>query len=485
MTVAASSEFLLLVFPLVFGNLIIYPAPNGAPTSNKFQIFVSQNGHRQQSHVYMTSSQHRTQDASHVKGGRTMSWTSFAFTGTRVTVEVHTPKDFHSCIVRPKSYGFNCHRTGNKVAQFDVTSNTKMMSVEFDYDYGSSNGGPDITDKLLVFADPPETQTPNKHDSSVLYYDVGVHDLSGQKALDAHIKEVYLAPGAWVKGGFKSTGNHAVKIHGRGVMDTSAYRWHDKRFSWALINLDNGDHHTVEGITLSDPCYFFVRALSDHNTVRNVKMVGAWIYNNDGVSTGSDGVVEDCFIHANDDAIKLYKDGITVQRCVVWQAQNGAVFQTGWWDARHMKHVKVSDVDVIHTDWCTFKGSGNCHTSGNNAVLDQGGNTQDIAMSDIEFKNIRVEGSCPRLIYWRMHDGAHGTASDIRFINWQVESQPTQDSMHNEIAGTGNSGHVTNWQFVNFHIGGQCVNNPAHFDFQIDAHSTSGFHFQCGGNPVG
>ena len=85
------------------------------------QIFVTQNGHRHQSHVYMTSSQHRTRDASHVKGGRTMSWTSFAFSGQKVTVEVHAPHDFNHCIVRPKSYGFNCRRTGNKVRRQCVT----------------------------------------------------------------------------------------------------------------------------------------------------------------------------------------------------------------------------------------------------------------------------------------------------------------------------------------------------------------------------
>ena len=57
----------------------------------------------------------------------------------------------------------------------------------------------------MVFADAPETQVPNKHDSRVLYYDVGVHDLHGQLALNSQITEVYLAPGAWVKGGFKIT----------------------------------------------------------------------------------------------------------------------------------------------------------------------------------------------------------------------------------------------------------------------------------------
>ncbi|KAK7507341.1 hypothetical protein BaRGS_00001276, partial [Batillaria attramentaria] len=378
---------LLALLPLVASNLIVYPSANGAPKSNKFQIFVTQNGQRHESFVYMSSSQHRTHDASHVRGGRTMSWTSFAFTGAKVTVEVHTPRDFQHCIVRPKHYGINCRHAGSKIAKFDVPSNTKMMSVEFDYDYGSYTGH-DITDKLMVFADPPETHKPNKNDNHVLYYDVGVHNLNGQKDIGAKT-EVYLAPGAFVKGGFITSQGHGVKIYGRGVLDNRDYKWHDNRFSWATINMDKGHQHTVEGITISDSCFYFIRALSDHNTISNVKMVGAWIYNNDGVSTGDNGV--------------LYADNVHVSRCVVWQAQNGAVFQTGWWTGRDMHNVRVTDVDIIHTDWCTFKGGdmSNCQISNNDAVFDHAGDTKNLDIADIEFRNIRVEGTCPRIINWK------------------------------------------------------------------------------------
>ncbi|KAK7507340.1 hypothetical protein BaRGS_00001275, partial [Batillaria attramentaria] len=350
-----SVVWVLALLPFVACNLVIYPSASGAPKSNKFQVFLTQNGNRHESHVYISTSDRRSHEASHVKPGRSMSWTSFAFSGAKVTVEVHAPQDFHNCIV----------------AKFDVPSNTKMMSVEFDYDYGTS-GHHDITDKLMVFADPPETHKPNKNDNHVLYYDVGVHNLNGQKDIGAKT-EVYLAPGAFVKGGFKTSQNHAM---------------------------DKGSHHTIEGVTISESMGFFFRALSDSCTVRNIKTVGAWINNNDGIATGDNGVVQDCFIHANDDAIKIYSDGMHVSRCVVWQGLNGAVFQTGWYSGRDMQHVQVTDVDVIHTDWCTFKGN-DCSTSQNNAVFDQAGDTSSFHVSDIEFRNIRVEGNCPRVIFWK------------------------------------------------------------------------------------
>lgn len=108
-----------------------------------------------------------------------------------------------------------------------------MMSVEFDYDNGTT-GVRDITDKLLVFADPPETEVPSKNDSSVLYYDVGVYNLGRQLVIPSKIKQIYLAPGAFVQGGFRTSGDQSVKIYGRGIVDNSIYRWHDSRQAFRL-----------------------------------------------------------------------------------------------------------------------------------------------------------------------------------------------------------------------------------------------------------
>ena len=51
---------------------------------------------------------------------------------------------------------------------------------------------------------------------------------------------------------------------------------------------------------------------------------------------------------------QLYASDLEVKRSVVWQGENGAVFQTGWWDSRVMHNVHVHNIDVIHTDWCAF-----------------------------------------------------------------------------------------------------------------------------------
>ena len=75
--------------------------------------------------------------------------------------------------------------------------------MEFGDDLGnSSNGGPDIRHKLLIFADFPEPMKEGNqgvgNDDRILFFGPGYHYLNG--SLDVSDKrEVYVAPGAWVE----------------------------------------------------------------------------------------------------------------------------------------------------------------------------------------------------------------------------------------------------------------------------------------------
>lgn len=255
------------------------------------------------------------------------------------------------------------------------------------------------------------------------------------------------------------------------------------RFDSALISMSNGMGHTLEGLVLSDSMHFFVRALKSNNVVRNVKTVGAWMYNSDGVVLGANGRVEDSFFHVNDDAIKLYHSGLQVHRCVVWQAQNGAVFQTGWNNNRRvLRNALVTDVDIIHIDWCTFKAGRQCNLSENKAVFNhRQQNMKSIDINDVEFRNIRVEGSSPRIIYWKPEVRATGTATNVRFVNWTVEAEPTTIRYYphdNKITPTQRIS-LSNWIFNNFRVRGQCMHNARRFNLTIDERTTRNIQFSC------
>ncbi|XP_071107376.1 uncharacterized protein [Haliotis cracherodii] len=217
---------LVLLLHVVCSDVIVYPATPGLAPSDKFSINVTQTGQEpNRLFVYISTSDHRSSPPREPPG-RSMSWTSFAFTGAPVTVEVHAPKDFHNCLVRPSSYGYQCKRTNPNTASFTVLHNTRMMSIEFDYDYGL--GVRDITDKLFVFADPPEVDVPSPSDPYVLYYGPGIHNFSTSLTVGPEIRQVYIAPGAYIRGGFQLP-HGEVRMHGRGVISYENFVRRDER----------------------------------------------------------------------------------------------------------------------------------------------------------------------------------------------------------------------------------------------------------------
>lgn len=184
----------------------------------------------------------------------------------------------------------------------------------------------------------------------------------------------------------------------------------------------------------------------------------------------------ECFIFS----LQIYKNNTVVRNCVVWQSHNGAVFQTGWWD-RHIHYVRISDIDVIHTDWCAFQVN-NCYLSNNNGVLDQTGDIKQIRAYDVEFRNIRIEGNVARLFNFIVQEGAVGYVSKFSFIDWTVEKL-SQTRIHNQITGS-SSAHINKWHFENFKIGGKCISHANEANLVLDHHTVFLTSFHCPGTPA-
>ncbi|ESO97028.1 hypothetical protein LOTGIDRAFT_231772 [Lottia gigantea] len=469
---------ILLFQQIVLGTaeLIVYPVATGYIASDKFSVQIKQGSEAfQDSFVYISHSNNRVGQDYRVRPDRTLSWSSFGFTECPVLVIVVTNRDFNECLVRPKSYGITCSKTGEKAASFEMTSNTQKISVEFDYDYGGLHS--DIVDKLLIFANPQETNVPDRTDPNVIYYESGVYNLHGPLELRPNIRHVYLAPGAVVHGGFKTSRGQSVTISGRGILSGSKYEFKDRRFPWALVDTDEGSNHTVEGITMVDPMNFFYRGLSSFNVLRNIKTVAAWTHHSAGAALGPHGLIEDSFFHDNDDSIKAYNTGLIVRRCVIWQSQNGAVFQFGWWVQRRARDISISDIDVIHTDWCTFKNQ-NCGLSPNNAILNVGRRTKFFSVTNVTISDVRVEGQCPRIFYFVLEPMATGTLTNFHLNRWSIESQPETTMLYNELRGS-SGGRLQNWFFDNITIAGQCIDNPTSANIRVDPNTRSDIYFRC------
>lgn len=290
---------------------------------------------------------------------RTINWVNFSFEG-QVTVEVKVVSSKVSVgsqtRIYPSRHDITPATTGNTVT-FTIT-NPGQYSLEIGAD-GYKNG-------LMIFANPKETDFPNFNSPQTtvlanatkfdiqnipatvtgIVFEPGIHDI-GVYNIPANIKSIYLHDGAWVYGSFIMSGRPDVKIFGRGVLSSGRLKY---RESHCIEAINGSDRVHLEGIVVADSKYFAVRLIGRFNTVKWVKIVGGWTYNCDGIAAYEGSNVSNCFIWANDDAIKIYRNNITWSDIVVWQLNNGGVIQMSW-GGSNATNVKVSRVDVLRAEW--------------------------------------------------------------------------------------------------------------------------------------
>ena len=292
--------------------------------------------------------------------GRSINWTYFPYKeGATIEVRVinKTKVPLSSNVkILPSRFGV-LPQLDAGVVKFKL-NRPGQYSVEIG-ENGYKNG-------LMVFANPPETDIPDlsKNDYQVLtkaskqdvtavpgnfngiYFKPGVHDI-GIFKIPANIKNIYLAPGAWVYGALIMDANPDVKIFGRGVLSSGRLKY---RESHAIEAINQSNNIRIEGITVADGKFFTVRLIGKNNLVNWVKVIGGWTYNLDGISAFEGSTVSNCFVWANDDNIKVYRDNIVFKDIVCWQLNNGGLIQLSW-GGGNAKNVTISRVDILHAEW--------------------------------------------------------------------------------------------------------------------------------------
>ena len=281
----------------------------------------------------------------------------FAF-ADKATVSVTAGHDFTDIKVRPLSRGVTVRREG-RTATFDITR-PGGYSVEFD---GWHNN-------LHVFAD---SQTcvadASRRDGDAIVFGPGVHDI-GIMTLKSG-DTVLIDPGAVVYGGFHAKDASGISILGCGIIDGghlkeeilfeasgdgqedchNAKRWH-------TIDFRDCRDIRIEGPTIRDSlCYNIAMWGCEDVAVRNVKIVGQWRFNTDGIDLHNcrRAHVSDCFARTFDDTFcfKAHEgygnceDGV-FERCVAWNDW-GKAFEVGVeCRADHLRRLTFRDCDCIH-----------------------------------------------------------------------------------------------------------------------------------------
>ncbi len=264
----------------------------------------------------------------------------------RVQIKVARPVD--SVIVRPQSLGIHPLCEGDTIA-FDLQRPGPVV-VEVN---GSHHA-------LHLLASRPEENVPSAEAPGLHYFGPGVHQ-AGRIVLQSN-ESVYIAGGAVVYGSIHAHGAQHLRIAGRGILDVGPY---ERGKGGGAVRLTDCSDVTIEGIVMRDPDVWCCSLFGCRQvTISDVKLVGLWRYNADGIDVcnSQDVVVEDCFVRAFDDAlvIKGLKfgaaslDGRSVQnvhfrRCVVWCDWGRAMEIGAETCAPEIADIVFQDCDIIRT----------------------------------------------------------------------------------------------------------------------------------------
>jgi hypothetical protein len=389
------------------------------------------------------------------------SWTSFSFSGiVIVRVTQLQPTGARGCLVRPTAARIPALLVGDTCV-FALAS-PQNLSVEF-----TPQAGAYVTHPMLVFANPPEVDTPPATgDPNVLYFGPGVHFIGSGVPLRDN-ETIYLAGGAYVDGALIAHGAvHNVTIKGRGVLDggfMDTGNQDSNKNAPGMIDIANQSSSNVliEGITLVNGPRFNVRALAQYTTIHNVKIM-SWWFSTDGMVGGNRSVLEDNFIKVNDDSIKLFWGDTIARNNVIWQLENGAPFMISWNIEQHSQNFHVYDNDVIHAEHNSIQKSGIFR------ALHAGAGT----MSRYLFENIRVEDAHYRLFditiennKWYDPTLGYGQIRSLIFRNIQADGPFTIAS---QVHGIDADHTVADVTFDDISIGGQCVHSAADANMTVD-----------------
>lgn len=328
---------------------IIHPSPPKTPPSDLYQVHV--NGQP----VFVYPARVSAQPVNQVWPGyqrphnqtEMAAFASFDMKG-RVFVEVTADRDIESAVIRPRAYWIEPTIEERTVA-FELSRPCHIV-VEINGHHHA----------LHLFANPPEEVVPAHNERRTMYFGPGVHRAGKIRLRDGWT--VYIAGGAVVYGVIQARGAEDIRVLGRGILDTSTFR---REETGPPITLKACRNVQLDGIILRDPHTWSV-ALADcsHARLSNLKLVGLWRYNADGIDLiNSRNVrIEDCFIRAFDDNIALkgieawqrHRTGgaalenIEVRRCVLWNDWGRALEIGAETQAEAIRNVVFQDVDIIH-----------------------------------------------------------------------------------------------------------------------------------------
>ena len=333
-----------------------------------------------------------------------VNFISFACEGKNI-IEITPKTAFEDFVIRPQTLGFKTEIINGKTIKITM-DHPAYFTVE---PYGRHNA-------IHIFADPMPTYQYNNL-VNTLYFGKGVHEIGVLELKSNHT--VFIDEGALVYGCIHATDAENIKILGRGILDNSK----NKEKILFNVNAENNRQdvgnaeriHTVQlnycknieidGITIRDSLVYNIRPVGCRNLkIKNVKIIGCWRFNSDGIDMHNCENVEidSCFIRTFDDSICVkgfdcFMADDPVKATEEATYHNGQVYDC-------FKNARIKNC-TIWNDW------GKC--------LEIGAETRAREICDIHFENCNIIHVTHDVL--TCSNGDNALVHDITYENINVE----------------------------------------------------------------
>ncbi len=326
------------------------------------------------------------------------------------TVRITSKRSLRNTVIRPVSANIQPVIEDNHTVVLLLNRPCKL-SIEPD-----GKNGP-----LLLFANPPETDTPKPDDPNVIYFGPGLH--KPEKITVDSNQTLYLSPGSIVKAEVLVQGDN-IRILGRGILDGSDWQWRKGPIG-NLIAIRNSTNVRISGITLRGSSHWTLVPRNCRGvTIRNLKICNSRVQNDDGINpcNSQDVLITDCFIRSDDDCVAMKGldfsgansnvEGITVENSILW-CDRARIFLLGHESrAPYMRNITLRNLDIIHFTMTPF-------------LFEPG---EDMRLENVSIEDVRIhaegQGQLIRLrpvVNQYMQKKVPGFIRNVHFKNVTVE----------------------------------------------------------------